>query len=140
MRSPLSLSYPADQAPDAGWQLAELYLSLGKFSQSLQLVHHLVQRDPSQNDRYLSHQNRAMRSAAEFAEEVGDTRRAAYYWQQVTQQQPQDGIAWHGLGLAKANLEDFYGAQQALTRALQLNPDDQKVRSQLFDVERLLGR
>jgi cytochrome c-type biogenesis protein CcmH/NrfG len=138
MRSPLSLSHPVDQAPETGWQLAELYLRLGKFSQSLQLAYHLVQRDPNQNDRYLNHQNRAMRSAAEFAEEVGDTHRAAYYWQQVTQQQPQDAIAWHGLGLAKANLQDFHSAQSALVRSLQLEPNNQKARSQLVEIERLL--
>lgn len=132
MRSPL-LSQTLD------WNLAELYLSLGRFNQSLHIAYSLVKQDPSQSDRYLLHQQRVMRSGASFAEEVGDHNRAAYYWEQVTQQQPQDSSAWHGLGLAKANLNDFRGAQFALARSLQINPNNGKVRSQLLEIETLLG-
>jgi Flp pilus assembly protein TadD len=132
MRSPL-LSQTLD------WNLAELYLSLGRFNQSLHIAYSLVKQDASQSDRYLRHQQRVMRSGAAFAEEVGDANRAVYYWDQVTQQQPQDASAWHGLGLAKANLNDFRGAQVALTRSLQISPNNGKVRSQLLEIETLLG-
>ena len=79
-----------------------------------------------------------MRSGAEFSEEIGDHYRAAYYWEQVLQQQPQDANAWYGLGLAKANVQDFGGAQIALSRALQWEPNNSKIRSHLIEIEQFL--
>ena len=131
MRSPL-----LSQAPT--WPLAELYLSLGRFNQSLHIAYGLVKLDPSQSDRYLQHQQKVMRLGAGFAEEVGDIHRAAYYWEQVVKQSPQDSQAWDGLGLARANLQDFHGARDALGRSLQIDPNNQRVRSQLLEVEQML--
>jgi cytochrome c-type biogenesis protein CcmH/NrfG len=131
MRSPL-----LDQSPS--WNLAELYLNLGRFTQSLELAYALVQRDGTQSDRYIHHKRQTMRLGAEFSEEVGDMHSAAYYWEQVVQQEPQDTYAWYGLGLAKANLQDFYGAKVALSQALSLEPGDLKIRASLADVEKIL--
>jgi Flp pilus assembly protein TadD len=129
MRSPL-----LDQSPS--WNLAELYLNLGRFTQSLEVAYALVQRDGAQSDRYILHQWRTMRLGAEFSEEMGDTHRAAYYWEQVVQQEPQDAYAWYGLGLAKANLQDFYGAKVSLAQALSLEPRDLKIRTSLAEIEK----
>lgn len=131
MRSPLL-------PPSPTWPIAELYLSLGRFNQSLHIAYNLVKLDPSQQSRYLNHQQRCMRSGAEFSEEIGDHYRAAYYWEQVLQQQPQDANAWYGLGLAKANVQDFGGAQIALSRALQWEPNNSKIRSHLIEIEQFL--
>jgi cytochrome c-type biogenesis protein CcmH/NrfG len=138
MRSPLLPPESNLQSLEELWAIVDLYLNLGKFNQSLQLAYRLLQRDANQQSRYLNHQQRCMRSGAEFAEEIGDHHRAAYYWEQVLQQQPQDANAWYGLGLAKANVQDFGGAQIALSRALQWEPNNSKIRSHLIEIEQFL--
>ena len=138
MRSPLLPSQSAPRSTESVWETVDLYLKLGKFNQSIQIAYSLLQTDSTQQSRYLMHQKHCMRLGAEFAEEIGDHRQAAYYWEQILQQQPQDVNAWYGLGLAKANFQDFRGAQIALSRALQWEPNNSKIRSHLIEVEKCL--
>ncbi|MBW4433338.1 MAG: tetratricopeptide repeat protein [Pelatocladus maniniholoensis HA4357-MV3] len=121
------------------WQAAKLSLKLGRLNQSLTIAYNAVQKNPAQQQLYHQHYIESMRLGAEFAEEIGDNQRSAYYWEQVTQQVPQDAIAWHGLGIAKANLQDYQSAEFALSRALQLEPGNQKIRMHLTEVRQLLG-
>ncbi|MDY7012459.1 MAG: hypothetical protein SVX43_02460 [Cyanobacteriota bacterium] len=121
------------------WTAAKVCLQMGRFNQSLTLAYRAVQQDPSQQQQYQIHYLETVRLAAEFAEEIEDYPRAAYYWEQVTQQQPQNADAWYGLGLAKANLQDYPGAQGALTRCVQLQPGNERARSHLQEIQQILG-
>ncbi|MBW4630876.1 MAG: tetratricopeptide repeat protein [Iphinoe sp. HA4291-MV1] len=121
------------------WQASKLCLKLGRLNQSLTIAYSAAQKNPAQQQLYNQHYLESMRLGAEFAEEIGDNQRAAYYWEQLTQQLPQDSTAWHGLGIAKANLQDYPSAERALNRALQIEPGNQKVRMQLAEVRQRLG-
>lgn len=141
MRSPVLLLQSTNIHPsDPGfWQIVQTLISLGKFNQALSLAHSALQRDHSQQQQYHVHQNRTIMLGAEFAEEIGDYPRAIYYWERVLQEQPQNAKAWHGLGLAKANLEDYVGAMQALTQVLRLEPENHKARSQFTEIQHLIN-
>jgi tetratricopeptide (TPR) repeat protein len=136
MQSPIAPCYanPNALSPSDRWSLAELYLQLGKLNQSLQLAYSILQQDPSQQQRYLIHQQKVHQLGAEFAEEIADYNRAAYYWHNVTQSQSHNADAWHGLGLAQANLQHYQEAKLALERSLQLNPNNEKVKQNLQQV------
>ena len=121
------------------WNAAKLSLQIGKFNQSLMIAYSTVQKDPNQQQIYKKHYIEVMKLGAEFAEEIEDYHKAAYYWEQLTKQVPNDGNAWHGLGLAKANLQDYQGAMMALNKALQLEPTNQKIRSQLLDIKQMIA-
>lgn len=139
MKSPIAILHTLLE-PSSGssaWETVDLCRQLGKFHQSLSLAYGLVQQDSSQQQRYHQHYVETMKLGAEFAEEIGDHHRAAHYWEQLVQQVPNHFHAWHGLGLAKANLQDFRGAEVALSRALQLEPNNLKVRSQLSEVQQM---
>jgi Tfp pilus assembly protein PilF len=139
MKSPIAILHtpPELSSGSSAWVRVEFCRQLGKFHQSLSLAYSLVQNDSSQQQRYQQHYVESMKLGAEFAEEIGDHHRAAHYWEQLTQQMPNHFHAWHGLGLAKANLQDFRGAEVALSRALQLEPTHPKVRSQLSEVQQM---
>jgi cytochrome c-type biogenesis protein CcmH/NrfG len=98
------------------------------------MAYSLLQNDPSQQQRYQQHYVESMRLGAEFAEEIGDRYRTAHSWEQLTQHMPNHFHAWHGLGFAKANLQDYRGAEVGLARALQLEPTNLKVHGQLSEV------
>lgn len=120
------------------WQIAKMCLKLGKINQSLQLAYSITQKDPSQQQLYRKHYLETVKLGAEFAEEIGDHPRAAYYWEQLTQQLPQDATAWYGLGIAKANLQDYRSAEMALNRSLHLAPGNQKARNYLTEIQQLI--
>jgi tetratricopeptide (TPR) repeat protein len=120
------------------WIAAKVCLKLGKLNQSLTIAYAAVQKDPTQQQLYKKHYTESVQLGAEFAEEIGDYSRAAYYWEQLTQQLPQDANAWYGLGLAKANLQDYQGAEIALNRVLQLEPGNQKARAHLREINQLI--
>lgn len=143
MLSPLVLADQVDIATTSStkcWQLIQLYLKLGKFNQSAQAAYGLVQRDPGQLQAYNNHQLSILRLGAEFAEEIENFNQAAYYWEQITKQYPQDADAWYGLGLARANLgKDFLpGAESALIRALQLSPGNSRIQQNLVNIQSIL--
>jgi uncharacterized protein HemY len=143
MLSPLSTIDRVDitTAPtNECWDSIQLALKLGRLSQSAQAAYTLVQRDPTQAQNYHQHQMTLFRLGAEFAEEVENYHHAAYYWEQITKQQPQDIDAWYGLGLARANLGNEYlpGAEIALIEALKLNPTKIKIRQNLTKVQSML--
>jgi tetratricopeptide (TPR) repeat protein len=120
------------------WQVSKLYLKLGRLNQSLTIAYSAAPKDATGQQLYKQHYLETVRLGAEFAEEIGDYHRAAYYWEQVTQQLPQDANAWHGLGIAKGNLQDYRGAEIALNRALQIQPGNQKVREHLTEIQQIL--
>lgn len=141
MQSPLILAEESNkgiQPISQQWQTAQLYLQLGRLNQSLQFAYSLVQRDATQQQQYLQHQSQTIRIGAEFAEEIGDHARAVYYWEQLTRQTPQDSEAWYGLGIAKANLQDFQGAASDFQQVLRLSPGHQRARSYLQEVQECL--
>ena len=119
------------------WLLSELYLQVGRLNQSLQIAYGIFQQDSSQQQRYFLHQQKVFHLGAEFAEEIGDYDRAAYYWSKITQQQPNNSEAWYGLGIAQANLQHFGQARKSLQKSLQLDPTNQKVRSRLDQIAAL---
>ncbi|MCA6536933.1 MAG: tetratricopeptide repeat protein [Pseudanabaena sp. M135S2SP2A07QC] len=129
MQSPLA---PTDSI---NWNTAQLYLSIGRLNQALTLAYEVVQREPTQQEVYLNFCLKAMRLGAEFAEEIEDHGKAAFYWEQITQRQTQNVEAWYGLAVAKANLQDFRAADAFLRRALQLDPSNQKMRNMLQGVQ-----
>jgi tetratricopeptide (TPR) repeat protein len=118
---------------------AKLSLKLGRFHQSLMIAYSAVQQDPNQQQIYKNHYIQVMRLGAEFAEEIEDYHKAAYYWDNLTKQIPNDGDAWYGLGIAKANLQDYQGAIVALNQASKLQPGNQKIRSMLIEVQQILA-
>lgn len=120
------------------WKAAKLTLQIGRFNQSLIIAYSIFQKDPNQQQMYRDHYIQVMKLGAEFAEEIEDYHKAAYYWEQLTKQLPNDVNAWHGLGLAKANLQDYQGAIIALTQALKLQPGNQKIRDHLLDIKQML--
>jgi Flp pilus assembly protein TadD len=121
------------------WQAAKLYLKLGKVNQSLAIAYSTVQKNAAQQQLYNQHYVESVRLGAEFAEEIGDNHRAAYYWELLTRHLPQNATAWHGLGIAKANLQDYQSAEIAFNRALQLEPGNEKVKIHLAQVRRYVG-
>lgn len=121
------------------WNAAKLSLKLGRGQQSLMIAYSAVQQDPNQQQMYKNHYIQVMRLGAEFAEEIEDHHKAAYYWDQLTKQTPNDGNAWYGLGVAKANLQDYQGSIIALNQALNLQPANQKIRSMLIEVQQILA-
>lgn len=141
MRSPLVSIQKLNAAstPTAEiWQTAKLCLKLGRLNQSLAVAYNVAQKDTSSQQIYREHYIEAVKLGAEFAEEIGDYGKAAYYWEQLTQHQPKDAVAWYGLGIAKANLEDYRGAQKALNQSLQLEPGNVKARNYLREIQQLL--
>ncbi len=122
------------------WDSIQLALKLGRVSKSAQAAYTLVQRDPTQTQAYHQHQLTLLQLGAEFAEEIENYHYAAYYWEQLTKQQPQNIDAWYGLGLARANLgnEHLPGAEIALIQALKLNPTKIKIRQNLTKVQSML--
>lgn len=141
MISPLMLvqKLSADSATTAEiWDISKFCLQIGRLNQSLTIAYSVVQKDPDQQQLYRERYIESVRLGAEFAEEIGDYHRAAYYWEQLTKQLPQEITGWHGLGVAKANLQDYRGAEIALNRCLQLQPGNQQVRSHLAKIQQLL--
>ncbi|MBD1803878.1 hypothetical protein H6F98_00090 [Microcoleus sp. FACHB-SPT15] len=140
MRSPIvSLQQlDSDLSVSNLWAAAKLCLQMGRLNQSLTIAYSAAQQDPTQQQLYKNHYVEVVKLGAEFAEEIGDYSRAAYYWEQLTQQLPQDASAWHGLGLAKANLQDYRGAEMALNKCLQLEPENQKARSHFIEIQQML--
>ncbi|MEA5578015.1 tetratricopeptide repeat protein [Anabaena sp. UHCC 0451] len=118
---------------------AKLSLKLGRFQQSLMIAYSAVQQDPNQQQMYKNHYIQVMRLGAEFAEEIEDHHKAAYYWEQLTKQIPNDSDAWYGLGIAKANLQDYQEAIIALNQALKLQPGNQKIRSMLIEIQQIMA-
>ncbi|MEI6065688.1 MAG: tetratricopeptide repeat protein [Pseudanabaena sp. ELA748] len=129
MQSPLALT------DSINWNTANLYLTIGRLNQALTLAYEVVQKEPTQQETYLNFCLKAMRLGAEFAEEIEDHGKAAFYWEQITQRQPQNAEAWYGLGVAKANLQDFRAADAFLRRALQIDPNNPKIRDMLQKVQ-----
>lgn len=107
---------------DDVWNIAKTLLQVGRLDRSIELAYSLVQQDPSQRSKYNQHYLSVLQLGAEFAEEVSDFHRAAYYWEQLLQQQPQMVEAWYGLALAQANLGEISQAQRAIERCLQIDP------------------
>jgi|GEM_PF-2044648 len=137
MKSPLTVIQNLDvsKISSQSWQVASLCLKVGRLNQSLSLAYDIVQKDPSQKSIYTKHCIIAIQLGAEFAEEIDDCGKAAFYWEQVTKQAPQNMAAWHGLAVAKANLGDFDGAELALGQALRIEPQNQKLRKLLSEVQ-----
>ncbi len=137
MQSPIKNLYGLEVNSTVGdrWQAASLCLKLGRLNQSLALAYSIVQQDVSQQQFYTEHSLKAIKLGAEFAEEVGDHAKAVFYWEQLTKQSPQSAEAWYGLGIAKANLQDYRGAEASLSQALRLEPQNQKVRQQLLTIQ-----
>ncbi len=129
MQSPLALT------DSINWNTAHLYLSIGRLNQALTLAYEVVQKEPTQQEIYLNFCLKAMRLGAEFAEESEDYVKAAFYWEQITQRQPQNAEAWYGLGIAKANLQDYRAADAYLRRSLQIDPNNQKMRNMLQGIQ-----
>ncbi|MBK1990143.1 tetratricopeptide repeat protein [Sphaerospermopsis aphanizomenoides BCCUSP55] len=121
------------------WNAAKLNLKLGRVHQSLMIAYSAVQKDPNQQQMYNKYYIQVMRLGAEFSEEIEDHHKAAYYWEQFTKQIPNDGNAWYGLGIAKANLQDYQGAIIALNQAVKLQPENQKIRSMLIKIQQMLA-
>ena len=140
MKSPLIL-LPTDNnqlSTATVWQTAKFYLKLGYFNQALTLAYSLSQKDISQQKNYQQFYTEAIKLGAEFAEEIEDFQRAVYYWEQLAKQNSQDADIWYGLGIAKANLQDYPGSINALNRCLQLKPDHPKARSRLMEIQSLI--
>jgi tetratricopeptide (TPR) repeat protein len=143
MPSPLLLSQQIDISvtPSAEcWNLIKTHLKLGRFNQSLQLAYALVQRNSNEIPAYNNHQLALLQLAAEFSEEIEDFYQATYYWEQITQQQPQNSDAWYGLGIARANLGSDYlpGAEMALLKALSFSPGNQRIHQNLANIQAML--
>jgi tetratricopeptide (TPR) repeat protein len=117
------------------WQAAKLCLKLGRIDRSLNLAHLATQKDASQQQLYRNHYLEAMKLGAELAEEIGNHHQAEHYWQQIIKYLPNDIEAWYGLAIAIANLGKYPEAKQALDRVLQLNPQHQKARSMLTQIQ-----
>jgi tetratricopeptide (TPR) repeat protein len=145
MNSPLlSLSKNAGSNPSSpiepveGWEFAKLCAQLGKFKASFRIAQGIQKENDNQSKGYQNHLVETVRLAAEFSEEIGDYLQAADYWDKTTRISPQDASAWHGLGLAKANLQDYYGAIQALQRGLQYEPSNLKIKLSLAEIQQCL--
>jgi tetratricopeptide (TPR) repeat protein len=132
MQSPLALT------DSVNWNTAYLYLSIGRLNQAMNLAYEVMQKDATQQEAYLNFSLKAMRLGAEFGEEIENHGKAAFYWEQITQRQPQNAEAWYGLGVAKANLQDLRGAEACLMRSLQIDPTNQKIRNMLQEVQKKL--
>jgi Flp pilus assembly protein TadD len=137
MKSPLTITQNLDISTTSSqaWQVADLYLKVGRLNQSLVVAYNIVQKDPGQQSIYTKYCLTAIQLGAEFAEEIGDYAKAAFYWEQLTKQVPQNVEAWHGLAVAKANLGDFRGAELAVGQALRIEPKNQKLRQLLSKVQ-----
>ena len=142
MQSPLSIQHNLDSSLSVQniFNVAQKYHKIGRFNQSLRLAYNASQKDPDLQQQYQKHYLETVKLGAEFAEEIGNHHQAAYYWKKLVEYQPNNVLAWHGLGIAKANLNDFSSAQQALTKCLQLQPDNPKVSSQLQEIQQLVHR
>jgi tetratricopeptide (TPR) repeat protein len=140
MRSPLMTlaSDSENLTVDQLWEIAQFYLKVGKINQSLMLAYHIVQQDNQQQQNYQNHCLKALHLGAEIAEEIEDYQRSAYYWEQLTKQQPRNPVFWYGLGIAKANLRDYQGAKVSLNYCLQLQPNHPKARQQLNQISNLV--
>jgi tetratricopeptide (TPR) repeat protein len=132
MQSPLAL------IDSVNWNTAQLYLSIGRLNQALTIAYEVVQKEPTQQEMYLNFYLKAIRLGAEFAEEVDDHGKAAFYWEQITQRQPQNAEAWYGLGIAKANLQDYRAADAYLRRSLQIDPNNSQIRDRLQKIQAYL--
>lgn len=113
--------------------------SLGRFKAEVASIQQQRNQGELAEAAALSQLSQTIRLAAEFAEEVGDASQAHRYWQQATQLIPQDASAWHGLGVAKANLHDYPGAAQALQQCLQLDPSNLKAKLTLAELQQLVS-
>jgi tetratricopeptide (TPR) repeat protein len=143
MQSPIALlssTTATTQAPTSLWRVSDLYLKLGRVSQSLNLAYRVVQQDHSQQQQYRNHHLEALQLGAEFADEIGDYPRSVFYWEQLIQQTPQNADVFYGLGIAKANVQDYRGAAAALAQTLQLQPSHEKARSHLQEIQGLLNQ
>jgi tetratricopeptide (TPR) repeat protein len=108
--------------PQKNWQAIDMYIMLGHIDQALYAATQIVQLDNNQQQAFRAKYPEILRLGAEFAEEICDFSKAAYYWEQLVQQQPQISDAWYGLALAKANLGAIPEAQRAIDRSLQIDP------------------
>ncbi|MFM6001663.1 MAG: tetratricopeptide repeat protein [Sphaerospermopsis kisseleviana] len=117
------------------WLAANVYLRLGRINQSLMVAHLATQKDAAQQQRYQSFCIKAIRLGAEFFEEIGNYHYAEQYWQQLTKYTPNESEAWYGLAVARANLGHFKEAADAANQVLVLNPQHQKVRSLLIELQ-----
>jgi len=132
MLSPLLMLEAKDgESAQDLWQAAELCLKLGRITQSMQFAHRAVQKDSSLGNAYNAFYLDTLKLSAELYEEVGNFNNAVFYWQQLTKSSPQNFEAWHGLGVALANLENYGEAVAVLQNALKLQPQNQKVRDLL---------
>jgi tetratricopeptide (TPR) repeat protein len=105
-----------------GWEAVDMYIKLGRIDHALYLSSYIVQQDDSQQYLLQAKYPEMVCLGAEFAEEIGDYSKAAYYWEQLLRRQPRMIEAWYGLALAKANVGEISQAQRALEQSLQIDP------------------
>lgn len=122
------------------FNVAKTYQQIGRFNQSLAVAYSATQKDSDLQKQYQAHYIETIKLGAEFAEEIGNHHLAAHYWEHLIKYQAKNSDAWHGLGIAKANLKDFSAAQQALAKCLQIQPNNHKVRNQLQEIQQLVSR
>jgi tetratricopeptide (TPR) repeat protein len=140
MQSPLDNQQRLENSlsVQALFKIAKTYQEIGRFNQSLAIAYNAYQKEQNLQQQYQQHYIETIKLGAELAEEIGNHQQAAYYWEQLVKYQPNNSNAWHGLGLAKANLQDYTTAEQALNKCLKLQPDHQKVRSQLQEIQKMV--
>lgn len=130
MEAPLATISKIDRFTDLEqlWTIAELFLKLGRSNQAVTLAYEISQKDSKYLNRYRLFCVRLSELAAELAEEIGDHAKAEFYWEQVTQQIPQEFEPWYGLAIACANQGAYQKALSALEKAIKINPRHQKAR------------
>lgn len=116
------------------WQLADIALSLGRISQSINCAYTASQLDNTQQERYRDYYLKAMRLGAELAEETRNHFLAEHYWQQLTKYVPNNVEFWYGLAIAQGNLEKYLDAEKSAIQGLKYDPQHQKLRAFLQEI------
>lgn len=116
----------------------EQFLELGRFQAGWQWLEDNLSAGQINQQTYHQWLCRLLNTAAEFFEEIGDENHAIFYWEHLLNHQPDNGSAWHGLGLAYANQGNLAKAVHMLSNALKYEPTNAKVRQQLHEIQSLM--
>lgn len=100
--------------PDARRALGDLFLERGENSKAISTFARAIEQNPKDT--------RARFRLSDIFWEQGDYHESAQQLQSILQHTPQDPVAWHNLGLTAIMLKDSPRAEEALRKAVELEP------------------
>jgi len=122
----------APESPAAMYAMANAHLGLGHFGEAAAHLRGVIEREPGHA--------LAMTNLAGVCAHIGDLAQALELHDRAVQARPSLSLLWERRGHAKVMALDLEGAESDMSRALEMNPANAPLRSNLVHVQLLRRR